>query len=570
MADQNVISLLPIPGVQRDGTILDSVAYTDGQWVRFQRKMPKKMGGYFQITDRLRGPINSTYVFSEEGIHYVTLFGPKGIEGVAIDDNGLGGAIVSRSPAGYTEDAEYRWSVDSMYDAAAGSGNSVLLAVPTKPNSTTENGVMYALANDLSQFIDIADANATAAGGVFCAPPYAILYGKDGRVTWSNQNEPQNYTTGDAGTARVTGSKIIQGFSMRTGSGLGGLLWALDAVIRMDYIGGQAIFRFQKLSQSASILTQNTVVEYDGMYFWMGNDRFLMSEGSKVQELPNDTNLNWFYDNLNWSNRHKVWGTKIPRYGEVWWYFPFGDNTECSHAIIYNLREKCWYDVKLPRSSGYHSQTLQFPVSTKSTADNLYRITLSGVTGAFNEEDNVVSSGGGTAQIRREIGSTYYMQLISGELLDAETLTNLTRTGSATIDTIEPTYSLFAHETGQDAIIGENLLAIESYFTTLDFGIPTGGLDPNTRDGQNNWTRLTRIEPDFVQSGDMSIEVVSQEFANSPEVLSEPYIFTPDTERVDMRIQARHLRLKFTSNTQGGHYEMGRTLMHIEPGDNRS
>lgn len=570
MSEEKIISLFPVPGIQRDGTMLDSVSYTDGQWVRFQRKMPKKMGGYFQISDKLRGPINSSFVFSEDGIHYITLFGPKGIESVSVDDNGLGGTITSRTVAGFTENADYRWSVDSMYDAAASSGNSIIIAVPVIPDSSTEGQVCYGLANDLSQFVDITDANAVAAGGVFCAPPYTVLYGKDGKVTWSNQNEPQNYTTGDAGTARVTGAKIVQGFSMRTGAGLGGLLWALDSVIRMDYIGGQAVFRFQKLSQSASILTQNSVVEYDGMYYWLGNDRFLMSDGSNVKELPNDTNLNWFYDNVNKDYKHKVWGTKIPRFGEIWWYFPFGDNTECSHAVVLNLREKCWYDVELPRSSGYHSQTLPFPISTKSTPDNLYRITLSGVTGTFGEKDIVSGTSGGSYFINRKIGSTYYMSSISGAIASAEVITNLSQTGSATISTIESTYSLFAHEHGHNAIVNETNLAIESYFTTLDFGTPTGGLDPNAREGLNAWTRLTRIEPDFVQTGDMSVEVISQEYANSEPVTSPKYVFSPTTEKIDMRIQARNVRLKFTSNTQDGNYEMGRVMMHIEPGDNRT
>lgn len=372
-----LISLLPTPGIQRDGTILDATGYTDGQWVRFQRKIPKKMGGYFEITNKLKGPVRSTFIFSESGVNYITTFSPSGVEGIAVDDNGFGGAITDRTSDIYTPDDRYFWSVDSMYDAAAGSENSVILAVPIIPNSSSEQSVQWALANDLSQFEEITDINATAAGGVFCAPPYAILYGKDGRVTWSNQNEPQNYTTGDAGTARVTGSKIVQGFSMATGSGLGGLLWSLDSVIRMDYIGGQAIFRFQKLSQSASILTQNSVIEYDGVYYWMGTDRFLMSDGSTVKEIPNETNLNWFYDGLNQENKHKIWGTKVPRYGELWWFYPRGENTECSHAVIFNIREKVWYDVELARSSGYHSQTLSFPVFTGAHGNNVYVSTIS-------------------------------------------------------------------------------------------------------------------------------------------------------------------------------------------------
>lgn len=568
---KNVISLLPKPGIQRDGTVLDSDQYTDGQWVRFQRGRPRKMGGYFRISDKLMGPINNMYTFSEEGIHYLTTFSPSGIEGIGVDDNGLGGAISNRTPTGYTEISGARWSVDSMFDAAAGSEKSVILATPTVPNSSVEQSVYWAVANDLSQFEEITDVNATAAGGLFCAPPYAILYGKDGRVTWSNQNEPQNYTAGDAGTNRVTGSKIVQGFSMRTGGGLGGILWSLDSVIRMDYIGGQAIFRFQKLSQSASIMTQNTVVEYDGTYYWVGNDRFLVTDGSRVQELPNDTNINWFFDNLNQANRHKVWGMKVPRFGEIWWFFPFGDHTECSHAVIYNTREKIWYDVELPRSSGFHAQTLPFPVMCGSEQDNQYLVLLSGVTGTLNVQDMVVGVDSvGLGIILNKVGSNYYVRMDTGMLQDGEVINNLSATGSATIASITATFSMYGHEKGRDQVVGEDVLAIDSFYTTMDFGMPTGGLNQQAMDALNRWTRITRIEPDLIQVGEMTVDVLSQEFARAPEEVAESSIFQPDTQRIDMRNQSRNVKLRFRSNTLGGHYEAGRTLLHIEPGDNRT
>jgi hypothetical protein len=149
-------------------------------------------------------------------------------------------------------------------------------------------------------------------------------------------------------------------------------------------------------------------------------------------------------------------------------------------------------------------------------------------------------------------------------------VTNLSQTGSATVYSVEDTYSLYGHERGHDAVVGEQVSAIDSYFTTLDFGRPTGGLDPNAREGDNKWTRVKRIEPDFVQTGDMTVEIVGQEFANSSEVNHGTFTFSPTTEKVDMRVQSRHLRLKFRSNVQDGHYEMGRVLIHTEPGDNRS
>ena len=38
-------------GIKRDGTKFEGDFYVDGQWVRWQRALPRKMGGY-RSTDR--------------------------------------------------------------------------------------------------------------------------------------------------------------------------------------------------------------------------------------------------------------------------------------------------------------------------------------------------------------------------------------------------------------------------------------------------------------------------------------------------------------------------------------
>jgi hypothetical protein len=93
--------------------------------------------------------------------------------------------------------------------------------------------------------------------------------------------------------------------------------------------------------------------------------------------------------------------------------------------------------------------------------------------------------------------------------------------------------------------------------------IPQGGV------GENFWLHLERIEPDFIQSGPMTLEVIGRPFAQREDVTSTPYYFDPDTGKIDMREQRRELRLRFTSNVQGGNYQMGRILLSANVGDVR-
>jgi hypothetical protein len=574
---KQLFHLNTLPGIKRDGTELDGENYTDGQWVRFQRGRPKRMGGYVRVTDQLPGPIRSTLVWSKSNLNNIYTFHQNGINMIQVDQYGLGSSIINRTPSGFTGASDVLWSVDTMYDAAAGSNKTLVLALPASImqdiDSTTERYLYVGDVVGTGLFTVIADSNGQASGGVFATPPYAVLYGNDGKVTWSNANEPQNYTTGDAGTARVTGSKIVKGLSMRSGSGPGGILWSLDSVIRMDYIGGPAVFRFTTISRQSSIMSPNSVVEYDGIYYWVGSDRFLMCNGSQVTEIPNDMNLNWFYDNINKEHMNKVWGMKIPRYGEIWWFFPKDDNTECSHAVIYNIREQTWYDCELPRSAGYHQQVFNYPVMSGTEISNNRNFTLTTGTGSFNIGDTIIGdSSGARGSIYFIDGTTVRISMIGSiEFVSGEGVTNQTVSGTGTMTALSPLYSIYIHERGKNAVIGEVESSIKSWFTTGDIGLATGGvISQGSPQGLNRWTRLVRIEPDFLTEGSMTLEVIGKEFANEDEVISGPFTFTSDDGKVDLRVQHRHMRLRFTTNADCGCFEMGRVILHTEPGDIRS
>jgi hypothetical protein len=67
----------------------------------------------------------------------------------------------------------------------------------------------------------------------------------------------------------------------------------------------------------------------------------------------------------------------------------------------------------------------------------------------------------------------------------------------------------------------------------------------------------------------MTLEVIGRPFAQREDVTSTPYYFDPETGKIDMREQRRELRLRFTSNVQGGNYQMGRILLSANVGDVR-
>lgn len=434
--------------------------------------------------------------------------------------------------------------------------------------------------------------NISVSGGVVAMHPYLFVYGNNGLIKNCSAGNLQDWVSADANETNVASTKIVKGLPVRGGSNSpSGLFWSLDSVIRVSYapaqIGAaQTYWRYDIVTSQSSILSSQCVIEYDGLYFWVGVDRFLMYNGV-VKEVPNSFNQNYFFDNLNYAQRQKVYASKVPRFGEIWWFYPRGNATECNDAIIYNVREQCWYDAGQAegarRSAGYFSQVFHYPVNADTDPNavgviSTVEITVPGsgyTNGAYTYVPLTSGTGtGALADILVTGGAVTSVALVArgtdyteGDLLSA------VLPGGANF-TVEVTstntlVSLYQHEIGTNAIKNNTMLAIESYFETNDLGAVSGGPSQPAMVGENYWLRLERVEPDFILSGEMSLYVIGRPYAQSEDYVSQAYVFDANTGKIDMKEQRRELRIKCVSNTQNGDYQLGRMLLNAESGDVR-
>jgi hypothetical protein len=64
--------------------------------------------------------------------------------------------------------------------------------------------------------------------------------------------------------------------------------------------------------------------------------------------------------------------------------------------------------------------------------------------------------------------------------------------------------------------------------------------------------------------------ILGRKFANGDMIEnSGPYYFDNNTDKIDLRFEARLIRLKFESNDMNGNFEMGRLMITAEYGDER-
>lgn len=589
------------PGIQRDGTTLDSQFFVDGQWVRFYRGRARKMGGYRAIVENLRYPPRGVFTFTKNNVNSIYIFNASGARLVQVDNNLTGTLAFDTSPAALAYNEDYLWQSAAIYDATGG-GDNIVLAHPGRNladiSSSVDTAIYKATAGDsTSAFTTISDGDGgtiSVSGGVCVLQPYVFAYGNDGYIRNSNLNKPDDWTFGagkDANEGNFSYTKIVKGLPIRGGGqSPSGLFWALDSLIKVSYIGGASVFRYDTVG-SSTILSSSGIAELDGYFFWMGLDRFYVYDG-KVSELPNQMNINWVFDNLNFDQRQKVWATVVPRWGEIWWFFPFGQGqVECNRAVVFNTRDKTWYDVQIDRGCGAPVQTIRYPVWCGNTPAKLedrsstVTITIANpgvVTWADHSlqiDQPVTLATTGALPSGLAASVTYYVATIlsansftlKASLYDAPIETTGTQSGVHTATAVDtPTYLAYGHEMGYNKVELGQEVAIESYVETSDFGFPTGGAAGEQPTGQDYFTRLIRVEPDFVQTGDMTLTVIGNEFAQDGNSVETSYTFPTNATKVDMREQRRMIRLRFKSNVVDGFYEMGRVILHTEPGDIRS
>lgn len=524
------------PGIKRDGTRFDSEFYSDGQWCRFQRGLPRKIGGYRRINNDVQGIVRQFYTQAQGGLVYTHVGHSNGVERFTIDQTGNTSAPSSRTPAGFAANPDYNWTFDAMREST-GSGNMLLFAHPEKTTLDISDATNYPVYyGDIYGAAALTSVGQSVSGGCVVLHPYLFVYGNNGVVSWSDAGDPTNFVTGgpsDAGNATIDSSKIIKAMPVRGGGQApSGLFWSLNSLIRASYTGGTDIFRFDTITSSTSVLAVNSIIEYDGVFYWCALDRFSTYNGV-VQDLPNALNSNFFFDNLNYAHANKVFAFKVPRFGEIWWCFPKGTATECNHAVIYNVRENTWYDTALPeggRSAGIYAQVFRSPL-------------LAGVT--------AVAPAVSRARVT-EAGHTRITEASHTRVTD----TGFTR------------YKIWRHEIGTDATDGAQATAIQSYFETANLSMLTN------QEPRPSAIFISAVEPDFVQSGQMSLQVGGSVNARSENVYGAIKTFpavaaTPDEQVVKLKEQRRIMTLRFESNALGGDYQMGVVIAHIAVTDER-
>ena len=501
-------------GLNRDGTAFQPEYCNDGQWIRFNEGKVKKIGGV--ISPGRLG------IYNFEKVKAITLLPNNDADKINVylaSEQKIFTFTITQDFTNKSEITEIKSFAPSsarLFQSTVVIDDNVkkILFLETYNAQNIAANTKCKLYQVKITNNAITEVNQTSfdnqvSGGMCYAAPHLFLYGENGYVQYSKAGNPLNFRGEDgAGSQTISNDKVIYAAPIRGGSNSPSLLfWTLSKVVRLTNTSEGEKVELQRdvVSNSSSILSSRCVAEYDGLFFWIGTDRFFVYNGV-VQEMVNNSSINFFFDNLDYKNRQLVFSVINPRFGEIWWFYPEKDqdehNVKNTRALIYNKRENSWYDTAISRDCGIFSNDFGFMI-------------------------------------------TY------GFSFQAENFNKY----------------LWKHEVGEKEIAGEEINAPIVSSVTTPFISQAAFNSKDPMNGIDRFLELRRIEPDFVMNDktkELQVRVNTKRYAQSAISSSDAITFTGETERIDTREQGRAISLTFSSEHD---FRMGNIMLQLASGD---
>lgn len=200
---------------------------------------------------------------------------------------------------------------------------------------------------------------------------FALGAGGDARkVQWCDQGVNTTWTaasTNQAGDQLLQTDGVIQlGITTR---GQTVILTTTDAHTA-SYLGPPFVYGFERVGTSCGAISRKCAASTQGGVYWMGNRSFYRYAGGAAEEIPCEV-ADYVFDNINQSQRSKIHAVANSQFGEIWWFYPSANSTECDSYVALNYVSGFWLIGSLDRTTGVDRGTFANPIWADSSG-NIY------------------------------------------------------------------------------------------------------------------------------------------------------------------------------------------------------
>lgn len=206
-----------------------------------------------------------------------------------------------------------------------------------------------------SDFDEIDASAPTDNLGVVVTPErFIVALGAGGnptKVQWADQESTSTWTaalTNQAGDFILDDSgELMMGRSVGNET----LLWTTHNLYTMRYIGGTLVYSFDRKGADCGPISRRAEATIDsGQVVWMGDHNFFLYDGF-VQDIP-CTVSDYVFGDLNETQASKISAVHVPKFQEVWWFYPSSGSLRNDRYVAYSYVENTWMIGNLERSAG--------------------------------------------------------------------------------------------------------------------------------------------------------------------------------------------------------------------------
>lgn len=162
------------------------------------------------------------------------------------------------------------------------------------------------------------------------------------RVKWSALNDEFSWT--DSATTQSDYQDIPDGGSIVgiTG-GEFGLILMDRSIHRMSYVGSPLVFQFDNITRNLGCYEANSVIQYQGMTFFLADDGFYMCDGQTVATIGGEKIDRFFFADVDEAYLSNMSVAIDPfRNLVIWAYSKKGSGGNVNRLLIYNFQTKKW------------------------------------------------------------------------------------------------------------------------------------------------------------------------------------------------------------------------------------
>jgi len=179
------------------------------------------------------------------------------------------------------------------------------------------------------------------------------IVGAKNRVAWSGIN---NISTWEAGVSSSDTQDLpgSGGQVVAITSGEVGYVFREDQIIRMDFVGGNVVFRFSVISPNRGAVYGQTVCQDNRQVFFYASDGFFQINGDQVLPIGAEKVNRFFDSDLNKAYTDRISAAVDPFNTLAIWLYPSKDNPNttgiCDKLLIYNYVTQKWSVAKVKAS----------------------------------------------------------------------------------------------------------------------------------------------------------------------------------------------------------------------------